>query len=69
MNKTDAEKLMEIYERAGLVLSEADPILRNISDEEERKSYLYPLGEMLLDIWGKLQRPIVKQFPELDPDK
>jgi len=69
MKKADAKKLMEIYERAGSVLNEADPILRKIADEAERKSFLHPLGEMLADIWGKLQRPIVRKFPDLDPDK
>ena len=69
MEKIDAKKLMEIYQRAGSILSEADPILRKIVDEAERKKFLRPLGEMLLDIWDKLERPIVKKFPDLDPDK
>lgn len=69
MEKTDAEKLMEIYGRAGSVLNEADPILRRIADEAERKSFLHPLGEMLADVWDKLQSPIVEKFPDLDPDK
>lgn len=69
MEKADAEKLMKIYERAGSVLSEADLILRKIEDEAERKSFLYPLGEMLANIWDNLERPIVNMFPELDPDK
>jgi hypothetical protein len=68
MEKADAEKLMKINERSGSVLSEADAVLRRIADEAERKSFLYPLGEMIADIWDKLQGPIVKKFPDLDPD-
>ena len=69
MTRDDAEQLMRIYSRIGELLNSADPIIRNISDENERKRLLRSLGEMMADLWLKLESPLVKQFPELDPDK
>jgi hypothetical protein len=69
MNKENAQKLMEIYNAIGSLLNEADPIIRQLGDENLRKQLQKPLGEVMADIWIKLERPIVKIFPELDPDK
>ncbi len=69
MTRDDAERLMRIYSNIGDLLNSADPIIRNISNENERKRLLRPLGHMMADLWLKLESPIVKQFPDLDPDK
>ena len=69
MTRDDAEQLMRIYSSIGELLNSADPIIRNISEESERKELLRPLGEVMADLWLKLESPIVKQFPDLDPDK
>jgi hypothetical protein len=69
MTRDDAEQLMRIYSSIGDLLNSADSIIRNISDENEKKRLLRLLGEMMADLWLKLESPIVKQFPDLDPDK
>ena len=69
MKKEDAKQLMAIYDTIGLALSDAVNILHNIEDKAELKRYLYPLGEVMADIWSKLQKPIVNNFPDLNPDK
>jgi hypothetical protein len=68
MDKKTAEHLMEIYARVAVTLNEADPLLRDLS-EDDRELHLRALGEMMIDVWAKLQRPIVREFPELDPDR
>lgn len=68
MDRDTAEKLMAIYARLGAVLNEADPLLRPLP-EEERLPYLRALGGMMGDLWIDLQWPIVREHPELDPDK
>jgi hypothetical protein len=69
MEKKTAEKLMEIYRQVGEILNNADPIIRNIEDDETKKQLIRPLGEVMADLWIKLERPIVKMYPDLDPDK
>ena len=69
MEKEAAEKLMKIYSDAAEILNLADPILRRISNEDEKKTLLKALGGIFADFWLTLQLPIVRQYPELDPDK
>jgi hypothetical protein len=69
MDRVAAERLMKIYGRLGHVLNEADPILRAIGDEDERKTHLRALGTMMSDVWLNLMLPIVREHPDLDPDR
>lgn len=59
---------MEIYFRLGNALNEADPIIRAIPNETERSQQLHALGMLMANVWLELQAPIVRQYPELDPD-
>ena len=69
MDRLTAEKLMAIYHRLGDVLNEADPFIRSISDEEEKKRHLPALGTMMADVWTELMPPIVREHRDLDPDR
>ena len=67
MDLKTATELMEIFERAGATLNEAEPILRALPDGE-RELHLKGLGSMMAMLWTNLQQPIVKEHPVLDPD-
>ena len=69
MDRSTAEKLMAVYQRLGDVLNQADPLIRSISDEEERKQHLRALGTMMADVWTELMAPIVREHRDLDPDR
>src|SRR5882762_6884280 len=69
MDRSTAEKLMAIYRRLGTTLNEADPLIRRIADEVERKQHLHALGTMMQDVWLQLMAPIVREYRDLDPDK
>jgi len=69
MDRSTAEKLMAIYRRLGATLNEADPLIRRIADEAERKQHLHVLGTMMQDVWLQLMTPIVREYRDLDPDK
>ena len=69
MDRITAEKLMAIYRRLSEVLNEADPVIRSISDEDSRQQQLRALGTMMQDVWLNLEAPIVREYPELDPDR
>lgn len=67
MDHATAQKLMAIYTRMGAAMNEADPILRALP-EAERSAHLRNLGEMMGDLWFKLQLPVVREHRDLDPD-
>ena len=69
MDRLTAEKLMTIYRRLSEVLNEADPVIRSISDEGGRQQQLHALGMLMQDVWLNLEAPIVREHPELDPDR
>lgn len=68
MNRSTAKALLSVYARTADVLNEADVLLRSIPDETERKELLRALGMVMAKVWGDLQSPVVRQFPDLDPD-
>jgi hypothetical protein len=67
MDHATARKLMDMYTRAGAVLSEADDVLRTLP-EEERSPHLRALGGMHGHLWFDLQVPVVREHRDLDPD-
>ena len=69
MERNNAKQLMEIYNSIGELLNRADPIIRNISDGKLKAELIKPLGEVMADVWLKLERLIIKIYPELDPDR
>ncbi len=68
MDRATAEKLMAAYAKIGAALNEADPLLRALP-EAERIPHLRAMGGIMADLWLKLQWPIVREHPELDPDR
>jgi hypothetical protein len=67
MDHSTAQKLMAAYERIGEALNEADSIIRTLP-EDERTAHLRGLGEMMGQLWSKLQLPVVREHRDLDPD-
>jgi chaperonin cofactor prefoldin len=69
MNKATADRLMAIYERVGNLLNEADAVVSAIENEDEQKELRRPLGELMASLWLRLEAPIVRTYPDLDPDR
>jgi len=67
MDHSTAQKLMSAYERIGEALNGADRIIRTLP-EHERTAHLRGLGEMMGQLWSKLQLPVVREHRDLDPD-
>jgi len=67
MDHSTAQKLMAAYERIGEALNGAESIIRTLP-EEERTAHLRGLGEMMGQLWSKLQLPVVREHRDLDPD-
>jgi hypothetical protein len=50
-----------------MVLNEAACVIDTLP-HEEREAHARGLGGMMADLWINLQRPVVREHPELDPE-
>jgi hypothetical protein len=69
LDRATAEKLMALYQKLNGSLNEAADVIGAIRDQEEQKRLRRPLGEVMQSVWLDLMQPIVRQHPDLDPDK
>jgi hypothetical protein len=69
LDRATAEKLMALYQKLNASLNEAAEVIGAIRDQEEQKRLRRPLGEVTQSVWLELMQPIVRQHPDLDPDK
>lgn len=52
----------------GRALNDLDPILRDVKDVDEKKRLLNCLGVVMAELNAGIVIPIIKQYPEMDPD-
>jgi hypothetical protein len=68
MNRAAAEsmigKLLEVSHK----LNELAESVEQIPDLEERKTIRRPVGQLMGLIYTDLMVPIIKEYPDLDPD-
>ena len=67
MDHATAQQLMAIYAHIGGKINEADTIIRTLP-EAERSLHLRALAGTINHLWCELQRPIVREHRDLDPD-
>lgn len=67
MDHITAQQLMAVYKRMGEVINEADRIIHTLP-KAEQSEHLRGLGDMMGDLWIKLQLPVVREHKDLDPD-
>jgi hypothetical protein len=64
MNRDVAAQLIKLCVEMG-----ATKVVGSIQDAEEQKLMRRPIGELGADVYTKLMRPVIRQYPDLDPDK
>jgi hypothetical protein len=69
MDRTVAEKLMKDLMALTNPLNSATAAASQITNEEEQASFRRSIGEIMNAVYVDLMRPIIKQYPDLDPDK
>lgn len=69
MDRNVAELLMKSLLALGKPLNDATVAADQIIDEDERKNFLKILGRFMGNIYTELMIPIIRQYPDLDPDK
>jgi len=60
---------MAIYSKLNASLNEATEVIASIHEQEEKKRLWRPVGEVMQSVWLDLMLPIVREHPDLDPDK
>lgn len=69
MEKETAIKLMSVYKELGESLNQATQIISTVEDTKEQEDLRHPIGNLMGLVWTDLMSPIVKEYPDLDPDK
>lgn len=68
MEKTLAGIILKSVLNLGKGLNDLDPIVREVNDLDERKRLLICLGVVMSELNAGIVIPIIKQYPEMDPD-
>lgn len=69
MDKSSAAQLIRAVLDLSGRLNGIDAQLRGIENEAERKSLVGALATIMLELDSGLIRPLVRQYPDLDPDR
>lgn len=69
MEKNIAEQLIKKFLDTDEPLNAAVKITEQIKNEEERIKFRRGVAEIMGRIYTDLELPIIRQYPELDPDK
>lgn len=68
MDRDEAQERMQVAQEINFLLNNAAELANSIEDEDLQKQMKWALGQAMGKIYLDLMHPVVKQFPELDPD-
>jgi hypothetical protein len=69
MRREVAERIVDVTKRMDTLFNDLDALSDEIEDEFEKRHFRRAIGTVGLDLYEKVTRPIVKDFPDLHPDK
>jgi len=69
MDKDMASRMLKAVIALEARLGELDILVSQLTDEKERDDYVRALGDVIGTISETFVRRIVRQYPELDPDR
>ena len=69
MDRRIAELLMRDFLELGSPLNSATLTTNEIINKEEREHFRKGIGTVMNAIYTELMMPIIRQFPDLDPDR
>jgi hypothetical protein len=69
MERTSASNIINAVLRLSERLNDVDELPQRLPEEDERKALLKTLGATMLELDVGLIRPLVRQHPDLDPDR
>jgi hypothetical protein len=68
MEKSMASAIIRAVLELGDALNRLDAQLRDVPDDNERRTLLSALGRIIAELDSGLIRPLAREYPELDPD-
>jgi len=69
MEKALAAKLINSVLQLSGQLNDIDEQLQALPEDTEREALLRALGSVMFELDSGLIRPLVRQYPDLDPDR
>lgn len=70
MEKSTATEIMASIQRVNACLNDLGELVRGAAlSEEEKFVLLSGVGHMVGEIFFKLMHPLIRQHPEVDPDR
>jgi hypothetical protein len=69
MDRATAIALIQHLRALDGPLNSATELTRDIADPDERRRIRRELGQLILQIHANLTLPIVRQYPDLDPER
>lgn len=69
MERAVAEDLMKAFLAMGEPLNAATALTAHISDKAEQEVLRRAVANVMQVVYIDLMRPIIKQYPDLDPDR
>ena len=69
MDRAIAEQLMQKYLELSEPLNLATDLTDRIENKEEKELIRRGIGTVMAKIYIDLMRPIIRQYPDLDPDR
>jgi hypothetical protein len=69
MQKTLASQILESALALGKELNKVDALISRIEDGREKKEFVDALGDILGTLTARIVFRIIREYPELDPDK
>jgi hypothetical protein len=69
MDRALAEKLLSATTSLDLPLGEIDAAISALTDPVEKRAWALKLGEVFQLLNDEFIRPLVREFPDLDPDR
>ncbi len=69
MDRAIGERLMERLLALTAPLNDAVALIEQIGDERQRLELRRGIGEVMGRVYTDLMVPIIREYPDLDPDK
>jgi DNA-binding transcriptional LysR family regulator len=68
VNRESAEALMQRLLQLSRAMDDVCAEIEQLESDEERMQLRRGMSGMLADVYTELMRPLIQQFPDLDPD-
>ncbi len=69
MDRQTAEEIIQVLVQLDSHFSRASELTRRIEDQNEQLEIRQGLGDVIGRVYTEIMMPILRQYPDLDPDR